>query len=65
MTSIIRGNYVYNLSQGRLFPAIEIGGFDGLGSIKNVTIANNRACAAGIVAVQPDPSNTVTGTSGC
>ncbi len=62
---VIRGNYIHNLSQGLLFPAIEIGGFGGLGSITNVTIANNRACAAGIVAVQPGPSNTVADTSGC
>jgi polygalacturonase len=62
---VIRGNYVHNLSQGRLFPAIEIGGFGGLGPIENITIVNNRSCAAGIVAVQAGPSNTATGTSGC
>lgn len=62
---VIRGNYIHNLSDGRLFPAIAIGGFGGLGAIKNVTIADNRACAAGIVTVQPGPGNTVTGTSGC
>jgi polygalacturonase len=62
---VIRGNYVHNLSQGRQFPAIQIGGFGGLGSIQDVTIADNRVCAAGLVAVSPGPDNTVTGTSGC
>lgn len=62
---IIRGNYIHNLSHGQLFPAIAIGGFGGLGPIRNITIASNRACAAGIVIVQPGPGNTVTGASGC
>jgi hypothetical protein len=62
---VIRGNYVHNLSQGKLFPAIQIGGFGGLGSIENVTIVDNRECAAGIVTVQPGQGNSVTGTNGC
>jgi polygalacturonase len=62
---VIRGNSVHNLSQGARWPAIQIGGFGGLGSVQDVTIADNRACAAGIVAVNPGPGNTVTGTDRC
>ena len=62
---LIRGNYIHNLSQGRLFPAIAIGGFGGLGQIWSVTIVDNHVCAAGIVTVQRGPSNSVKGTSGC
>jgi polygalacturonase len=62
---VIRGNSVHNLSQGARWPAIQIGGFGGLGSVENVTIADNRACAAGVVAVNPGPGNTVTGTNRC
>jgi polygalacturonase len=62
---LIRWNYIHNLSQGRLFPAIKIGGFGGLGSIENAIIMENYICAAGIVAVQPGPGNSATGTNVC
>lgn len=62
---LIRWNYIHNLSRGRLFPAIKIGGFGGLGSIEDVIITDNYVCAAGIVAVQPGPGNSETGTNGC
>jgi len=61
----ISGNYIHDLAQGKEFPAIKIGGFGGLGPIKNVTVTNNQACNAGTITVQPGPGNVVTGTTGC
>jgi polygalacturonase len=62
---VIRGNYIHSLSRGGRFPAIEIGGFGGLGAIENVTIVDNRECSAGIVTVQPGRGNSVADTNGC
>jgi len=61
----ISGNYIHGLTQGKKSPAIEIGGFGGLGPIKHVTIANNRTCGVGTITVSPGPGNVVTGTTGC
>jgi len=61
----ISGNYIHRLARGKKSPAIEIGGFGGLGPIKDVTIANNRACGVGTITVSPGPGNVMTGTTGC
>lgn len=61
----ISGNYIHDLTDGRQFPAIAIGGFGGLGPVKNVAVTNNRTCNAGRVTVQAGPGNVVTGTTGC
>jgi polygalacturonase len=61
----IHGNYIHNLAQGRGSPAIEIGGFGGLGPIDHVAITSNRVCDAGAVTVQPGPGNVVRRTIGC
>ena len=61
----INRNYIHGLARGRKSPAIEIGGFGGLGPIKGVTIANNRTCDSGVITVSPGPGNVVTGTTGC
>lgn len=61
----ITGNYIHNLSQGRQFPAIGIGGFGGRGPVTNITVTNNRTCKAGPVTVQEGTGNVVTGTTSC
>ncbi len=62
---VISGNFVHDLAQGDRYPAIEVGGFGGLGPVTNVTIENNQACNAGNVAVQQGPGNAVTRTARC
>ena len=62
---LISDNYIHTLAQGQRFPAIKIGGFGGLGPIRNVTVTNNRVCQAGTSSVQPGLSNIATRTAGC
>lgn len=61
----ISRNYIHNLSDGQRFPAIEIGGFGGLGPIKDVTVANTRKCAAGAIIMPAGRGDVVRGTSVC
>jgi parallel beta-helix repeat protein len=61
----ISGNYIHDLTEGRQYPAIAIGGFGGLGPIENITVSGNRTCGAGTVTVQKGPGNVVTGTTDC
>ena len=61
----ISENYIHNLTQGRRFPAVEIGGIGRDGIVENATVTDNRICAAGTVTVQPGPGNAVSGTTGC
>ncbi len=61
----ITGNYIHGLAQGQRSPAVEIGGFGGLGPISDVTIADNRVCEAGALTVQRGAGNTVAGTTHC
>ncbi len=62
---VISGNYIHGLTQHNSYPAIEIGGFGGLGQISGVTITGNRVCAAGSVGVGPGPGNSAVRTAGC
>lgn len=62
---VISGNYIHGLTQGSSYPAIEIGGFGGLGQISGVTITGNRVCAAGSVGVEPGPGNSAVRTARC
>jgi polygalacturonase len=61
----IRGNNIHGLTRGAHYPAIAIGGFGGLAPVTNVTIEDNLACRAGVIAVQHGPGNAVTGTARC
>jgi polygalacturonase len=63
---LISANYIHNLSDGRQFPAIDLGGGLGSGdSITDVTIIGNRICRAGPISVQPGSGNAVTKTTDC
>jgi polygalacturonase len=61
----ISGNNIHDLTEGRQYPAIAIGGFGGLGPVKNVDVTDNHTCRAGEVTVQAGPGNVITGTTGC
>jgi polygalacturonase len=61
----IVGNYIHDLTQGKYSPAIVIGGFGGLGLIKNIDITNNFVCDAGGIAVQGGVGSVVKELSPC
>jgi polygalacturonase len=61
----ISRNYIHNLSKTRQSPAIEIGGFGGLGPIRDVKVTNTQKCAAGAIIVPAGQGDVVRGTSGC
>ena len=61
----IHGNYIHGLARGRQSPAIYIGGFGGLGSIRNITVTNNDVCNVGSVTVSRGLGNVVRGTKLC
>lgn len=63
-TSII-GNYIHNLPGGAKAAAIEIVGSLAPGTVRDVTVVNNKVCNAGAVTVVPGPGNVVKGTTGC
>jgi len=58
-------NYIHDLTQGKRFPAVEIGGAVRHGTVENVTMTDNRICATGTVTVQPGPGNAIRGATGC
>ena len=62
---LISANYIHNLSQGQRFPAIDLDGLGGGGSITDITVIGNRICHAGAISVQPGPGNAVTKTKAC
>jgi polygalacturonase len=61
----VSGNYIHDLTLGGTFPAVEIGGAGRRGIVEDVTVTDNRICAAGVVAVQPGPGNSISGATGC
>lgn len=61
----ISENYIHSFAMGRESPAIKIGGFGGLGPIKDVAIINNQTCNAGTITVQSGQGNVVEGTTVC
>jgi polygalacturonase len=61
----INANYIHNLAQGQLFPAIDMDGPGKADPITDVTVTGNRICQAGAISLQPGPDNVVTKTTGC
>ena len=61
----ISANYIHNIAQGRRFPAVEISSGGGAGIVENVTVTDNKICAAGVISVPPGAGNSVRGTTGC
>lgn len=61
----ISENYIHNLAQGKRFPAVAIGGAGRGGAVENVTVTDNRICAAGAITVRPGMGDAVSGNSRC
>lgn len=62
---LINANYIHNLAQGQLFPAIDMDGLGNADPITDVTVTGNRICQAGAISLQPGLGNVVTKTTGC
>lgn len=60
----ISENYIHNLA-GTERAAIEIVGSVAPGTVRGITVVDNRVCDAGKVTVVPGPGNVVKGTTGC
>jgi polygalacturonase len=63
--TVIKQNYIHDLTLETKMKAIAIGGFGGFGVIDNVTIIGNRTCMAGSVSVQNGPGNSIRDTTAC
>lgn len=61
----ISGNYIHDLVNGSLSPAVQIGDSGQSGFVQSVTATGNRVCNAGPITIQPGLGNSVTGTTGC
>ena len=61
----ISENYIYNLAQGKKFPAVDIGGTGRYRAVENVTVTDNRICAAGAITVQPGMGDAVSDNADC
>jgi hypothetical protein len=61
----ISENYIHNLAQGKKFPAVDIGGTGRYRAVENVTVTDNRICAAGAITVQPGMGDAVSDNADC